>query len=137
MIVLILDLCGLSLNFSVLDLRSFTNLCMARTSPPGSLASPTSTDGLRSLYCLLQGRAWNTRLREFSALIGVWMPWLVSPLSTTTTTGVSWVRYQGRFPLRPLLLDLCCACFCVIFFFWLICCFPLPMFTHVIVFGSL
>jgi hypothetical protein len=142
-------------NFSVLDLCSFHNLYMTRSSPPNSSASPSSTYSLHSLHRLLHGHAWCTRSRGFSALFGAWTPCSVSPLSTTTSTGVSWIcrRFwplrgfplaarvshapSGKVPSPPsasgfLLCLLLFSCF-----FRLICS-TFPMFTPVIeVFGSL
>jgi hypothetical protein len=86
-------------NFSVLDLCSFPDLYMTRSSPPASSASPSSTASLRSLHRLSQGRAWCTRSRGFSALFGAWLPCSASPLSTASSTGVSWLR-QRFWPLR-------------------------------------
>lgn len=44
---------------------------------------------------------------------------------------------SGKVPTPPSATGPLLCLFLCFFFFWLICCFPLPMFTHVIVFGSL
>jgi hypothetical protein len=149
---------GFRFNFSDLDLHSSANYYKTRTSPPGSLASPASTDGLQFLYRRLLPGAWLARSRAFLILAGAWPPHLIPPLPTTSATGGSgrnrcFLLLRGllsaaRVPHAPsrtaptappptgrLLLLFMCLFFCC--FFGLICCIPLPQFTPVFVFGFL
>jgi hypothetical protein len=57
-----------------LNQRSSVNFCTTRTSPKGSSASSTSTDGLRVLFHRPRIGAWHARVKEFVSFFGVWWP---------------------------------------------------------------